>query len=117
MASIAKRPDGVYRARFYDGSGKQHAKHFRRKADAQQWLDRETAKLVSGTWVDPKAAKITVREWCRTWLAGYGTRKPRTVRQAEVHLAKITEAFGSRRLDSIRPSEVSPGPLDSRPRA
>src|SRR5215207_2129159 len=106
MASIAKRPDGAYRARYHDPSGKQHAKHFRRKTDAQQWLDRETAKLVSGAWVDPKAAKITVGEWCRTWLAGYGTRKPRTVRQAEVHISKITEAFGARRLHSIRPSEV-----------
>jgi integrase len=36
----------------------------------------------------------------------YGTRKPRTVRQAEVHIAKITDEFGTRRLDSIRPSEV-----------
>ena len=62
--------------------------------------------MVSGAWVDPRAAKITVGEWCRTWLTGYGTRKPRTVRQAEVHIAKITEAFGARRLDSIRPSEV-----------
>ena len=106
MASIAKRPDGAYRARYYDRSGKQHAKHFRRKTDAQQWLDRETAKLVSGAWVDPKAAKITVTEWCRTWLTGYGTRQPGTVRQAEVHIAKITEEFGARRLDSIRPSEV-----------
>jgi integrase len=106
MASIAKRPDGAYRARYYDPSGKQHAKHFRRKTDAQQWLDRETAELVAGAWVDPKAAKITLGEWCRTWLAGYGTRKPRTVRQAEVHISKITEAFGARRLDSIRPSEV-----------
>ena len=69
-----------------------HAKHFRRKIDAQQWLDTETAKLVTGTWVDPGSAKITVAEWCQTWLAGYGTRKPRTVRQAEVHIAKITEA-------------------------
>lgn len=54
----------------------------------------------------PKAAKTTVGEWCDTWLAGYGTRKPRTVRQAEVHLAKIKDEFGTRRLDSIRPSEV-----------
>ena len=42
-------------------------------------------------------------EWCQTWLTGYGTRKPETVRQAEVHIAKIIEQFGARRLDSIRP--------------
>ena len=107
MASIGpKRADGTYRARYRDPAGKEHARHFRRKADAQRWLDTETAKLVTGTWVDPQATKLTVAEWCETWLAGYGTRKPRTVRQAEVHLSKITETFGSRRLDSIRPSEV-----------
>ena len=49
---------------------------------------------------------LTVGEWCELWLAGYGTRAPRTVRQAEVHVAKIVAAFGGRRLDSIRPSDV-----------
>lgn len=107
MASIGpKRTDGTYRTRYRDPAGKEHAKHFHRKAEAQRWLDTETAKLVTGTWVNPKAAKTTVGEWCDTWLAGYGTRKPRTVRQAEVHLAKIKDEFGTRRLDSIRPSEV-----------
>ena len=78
MASIGpKRQDGSYRARYRDPAGQEHARHFGRKADAQHWLDRETARLVSGTWVDPKAAKITMNEWCQTWLIGYGTRKPR----------------------------------------
>jgi len=106
MANIAKPPDGQYRARYRDRAGQEHAKHFRRKTDAQRWLDAEMAKLVTGTWVDPRSARLTVAEWCNTWLAGYGTRKLRTVRQAEVHIAKIRDEFGSRRLDSIRPSEV-----------
>src|SRR5215213_473806 len=80
MANIAKRPDGRWRARYRDPSGKEHAGHFPRKVDAQKWLDRETAKLQTGTWVEPKSSKITVAEWCQTWLAGYGTRKHSTVR-------------------------------------
>jgi hypothetical protein len=30
MANIEKRPDGVWRARYYDETGKQHGKHFDR---------------------------------------------------------------------------------------
>ena len=106
MTSIAKRPDGQYRARYRDLSGKEHARHFTRKIDARRWLDQETAKLHTGTWVAPKTAKTTVGEWCDTWLKTYGNRKASTVRMAKVHVAKIKDEFGSRRLDSVRPSEV-----------
>ncbi len=49
---------------------------------------------------------MTVAIWCSTWLAGYATPKPSTVRMAEVHVARIAKHFGPRRLDSIRPSDV-----------
>jgi integrase len=106
MTSITKRPDGRWRARYRDGAGKEHARHFARKVDGQRWLDQETTKQQTGSWVDPRTAKTTVEEWCQTWLAGYRTRKPSTVRMAEVHIAKIVAAFGSRRLDSLRPSDI-----------
>lgn len=106
MASIQKRPDGRWRARYRDGVGKEHARHFTRKTDGQRWLDQETAKLQTGTWVDPRTGRLTVGEWCATWLAGYATRKPSTVRMAEVHVAKIVEHFGASRLDAVRPSDV-----------
>lgn len=106
MASIKKRTDGKYRARYRGPDGKEHAKHFTRKVDAQQWLDRETAKIQTGAWVDPVTSKITMRAWSETWMRGYGSRRASTVRQAQVHVDKINEAFGDRRLDSIRPSEV-----------
>ena len=104
--SIARRPDGMWRARYRGPDGKEHAKHFRRQTDAKDWLDQETTKIGTSAWVAPKAAKVTIEEWCTRWLDGYGTRKPSTVRMAEVHIAKIVEHFGSRRLDSIRPSDV-----------
>ena len=37
MANIDKRSNGVWRARYYDDAGKQHARHFARKVDAQSW--------------------------------------------------------------------------------
>lgn len=106
MASIKKRDNGKWRARYRDEAGKEHARHFARRADAQAWLDEQTAKLVTGTHVAPRQARTTVGEWCDTWLAGYGGNRKSTVRQAEVHIARIRTAFGSMPLGSVRPSHV-----------
>jgi hypothetical protein len=48
MASIAKRPDGRWRARYRDAVGKEHARHFARKIDAQRWVTEVTSSMVTG---------------------------------------------------------------------
>ena len=106
MASITKHANGRWRARYYDDAGKQHARHFPRKTDAQRWIDEQTAKLVTGTHITPRNARVTVDEWCTTWLDGYRSRRASTVRQAEVHIARIREAFGTMQLAAVRPSHV-----------
>lgn len=70
MASITKRPDGVWRARYRDEAGKEHARHFPRKVDAQRWLDEVTTSVVTGQYVDPKAGRATVGELGVKWLTG-----------------------------------------------
>lgn len=66
MASLARRPDGRWRARwrarYRDASGKEHSHHFGRKIDAQRWLDTLTTAVTTGTYVDPRASQITVGE-------------------------------------------------------
>lgn len=106
MASIKKRPNGQWRARYRDDAGKEHARHFTRKTDATEWLKQQTAKLVAGTHVTPRQAKTTVGEWCDTWIEGYRGNRATTVRQAEVHLARIKTEFGGMRLGAVRPSQV-----------
>ncbi len=106
MASIKRRPDGQWRARYRDAAGKEHARHFARKVDGQAWLDHVTASVITGHYVGPKTARTTVGEWCATWLAGYATRRPGTVRQARVHMRQIEAAFGTMPLSAIRPSHV-----------
>jgi integrase len=106
MASISKRPSGQWRARYRDDAGKEHARHFDRKVDAQRWLDEQTSKLVTGTHVAPKLARMTVGEWCDLWLAGYQGKRRGTVRAAEVHIARIRPAFGEMPLGAVRPSHV-----------
>ena len=68
MGSIARRPDGTYRPRYRDERGKEHARHFKRKVDAQRWLDEVTAAVQTGTYVDPKRARTTVGELAPVWL-------------------------------------------------
>lgn len=106
MANIARRDDGRWRARYRDESGKEHARHFNRKTDAQRWLDEVTTAVLTGAYVDPKTARTTVGDWCDQWLTGYATRRASTVRQAEVHVAKIKEQFETQRLSAVRPSQV-----------
>src|SRR5262249_41015667 len=67
MASIKRRPDGSYRARYRDAEGREKSKHFERKIDAQRWLDGVTASLVRGDYVDPKAGKIAFGEYATRW--------------------------------------------------
>lgn len=108
MASIDKRPNGTWLARYRPvPNGPQKTRTFKRKVDAQRWLDEAAASiLTTGQYMDAKTARMTVREWCDTWLAGYTTRRPRTVRQAQVHITQIKAAFGPMPLPSIRPSAV-----------
>src|SRR3954447_9869388 len=97
-----------YRARYKGAAGKEVTRAFadKEKSKAQRWLDEVTASQVTGTYVDPKTARTTVADWCETWLAGYATRRPRTVRQARGHVAQITAAFGPMPLSAVRPSSV-----------
>jgi hypothetical protein len=60
----------------------------------------------TGSYVDPKTARTTVEQWCATRLEGYATRRPSTVRQAEVHVKQIVAAFGPMPLSAVRPSHV-----------
>jgi integrase len=95
-----------WRARYVDDQGREHAKGFTRKAEAQRWLDGQTAALVSGMHVAPRDAQMTVSQWCSTWLHGYGSHRPSSVRQAGVHIGRITAEFGDIPLSALRPSQV-----------
>ncbi|MEI6622336.1 MAG: tyrosine-type recombinase/integrase [Actinomycetes bacterium] len=106
MASIAKQPGGKWRARYRDSAGKEHAKHFARKTDAQHWLDEVTASVVTGMYVDPKAGKVTFKQYAEQW-AGIQMHRPTT----QDHVANVLKnhaypAFGDRPINLIMPSDI-----------
>ncbi len=95
-----------WRARYVDDAGREHTRAFERKVDAQKWIDKQISALLRGDHVAPRDAKLTVGEWCDKWLAGYGTRRKSTIRQAEVHFKIIKAHFGSVPLSAVKPSDV-----------
>jgi hypothetical protein len=48
-----------WRARYVDDAGREHARGFGRRGDAQRWLDQITAAQVVGTYTDPALGKMT----------------------------------------------------------
>lgn len=106
MASIAKRPDGQWRARYRDEQGREYAHHFQRKLDAQRWLNDQTAALIGGTHVSPQHDKLTVAAWCDEWLEHYRPPAESSRRQAAVDVARIKRGIGSRRLRTLQPMHV-----------
>lgn len=103
MASIKKRDNGKWRARYRDESGKEHARHFARKTDAQRWLDEVTASVVTGAYVDPRAGKATFDAWFAEWSSRQ-VWAPMTAVQAD--LVRRSVPFASVPLAQLRESHL-----------
>jgi hypothetical protein len=86
--------------------GREVTRAFAKQSDAVKYATAMEADALRGTYIDPRAAKITVAQWCDTWPAGYETQRPGTVRQARVHLKQIIAEFGPLSLAAVRPSHV-----------
>jgi integrase len=103
MASISKRPDGRWRARYRDDGGKEHSAHRARKADAQRWLREQQTALDRGTWVDPSRGKVTFADYFAVWSG-------RQVWTSNTHkamaLAVRSTTFTDVELGKVRASHV-----------
>lgn len=106
MASIAKRPDGRWRARYRDAAGKEHSRHFPRKVDGQRWLAEVTTAVVTGTYVDPAASRTTVAEYAATWMAAQHVRHNTAVNREVVLRLHVLPHLGSRPMASVRPTDM-----------
>jgi len=107
MASISKRPNGQWRARYRDDAGREYARHFDRRVDAQRWLDETTASIVTGAYVaPPNAGRVTFREYAEKWRA-MQVHRPTTQAHVEPMLRRHAyPTFGDRPLSAVLPSDV-----------
>ncbi|MGH3846234.1 MAG: tyrosine-type recombinase/integrase [Pseudonocardiaceae bacterium] len=105
MSSIKKRGDRWF-ARYRDDTGREHAQRFNRKIDAQDWIDKATATLVTGQYVDPRAGRVTFRTCGESWRTT-APHNPSTaylvIRALEKH---IYPAIGDLPISAIRTTRV-----------
>ena len=107
MASIEKRPDGRYRARWREyPSGPQKARQFARKGDAERFLDGIRGDLARGVYIDPAGGRTLFGDYAETWRGGQVHRRS-TATQAERYLRiHAYPKLGRRPMGAIRRSEI-----------
>lgn len=103
MASIKQRPDGRWRARYRDDSGREHARHFVLKRDAQRWINEVTASVITGQYVDPRAGRETWSVWVKSWMARQSWAEG-TVEAATTAVESVPWVDQS--IRSVKPSHV-----------
>ena len=106
MGSVKRHSNGRWRARYRDESGREHARHFARKIDAERWLSTVQADMLRGTYVDPRAGRVTFRDYAERWRS-IQVHRPTTRAQIETHLRRnVYPYLGDRPIGSIRRSEI-----------
>ncbi len=98
--------DARWRARWRSPDGKTREKWFARRVDAERWLTSVQHGKLTGSYVDPRAGKVTFRsyaeEWRKNQIHGHGT----TV-SVEQHLRRhVYPVIGDRPIAAIRTSEI-----------
>ncbi len=106
--SVRKLPSGRYQARYrVDGKMAAAPTTFRTKRDAEAYLSTVRADMERGTWVNPIAGKVTLREYSTKWLEQRPDLRPRTVELYEGELRlHILPVLGDLELAKITPSKV-----------
>ena len=95
----------TYRVRYRDPDGRERSRVFTRKGDAEQFLTDTEARLLAGTWIDPRRSRRRFGSWADEWWQGWAARprrSPAALEAAESHLRlHIRPYFDARPLGSI----------------
>jgi hypothetical protein len=111
MASVERRTVGdgkiTWRPHYRTPGGKQRNRSFDRKVDAERFLTTVESSKLTGSYIDPAAARVTVGVWADRWLAGQTHLKPSTrERYAGILREHIRPLWGTVRLADVRHSDM-----------
>lgn len=107
MASVERRGDGQWRARWreYPG-GPQRSKHFGRKVDAERHLVTVQHDMLTGAYVDPTKARTTVEGFYGVWEARQPWRPATRASVRSVVEQHVLPSLGGRPLGTVRRGDV-----------
>ncbi|MFD7729225.1 tyrosine-type recombinase/integrase [Kitasatospora phosalacinea] len=97
-----------YKARYVGPDGAEKSKSFpdRQKRQAESWLTQIAADMARGTYTDPRAARLTFRQFAESWLSGHqGDTNERGALERHLRL-HVFDVIGSRPLISFQPGHV-----------
>jgi integrase len=97
-----------WRARYVDDDGRERAKGFARKADAQKWLDSEvTAKFATGTYIEPSAGRVTVEHVYRSWFPAQAHIAAKTAAsRRSAWSSRVEPQWGDALVADVRPAAI-----------
>jgi hypothetical protein len=80
VRSLLRKQDGSrrYQVRYVGTDGRERAKTFARKADADRFAASVETDKARGEWIDPRLGKTTVAEWAEGWLGRLAHVQPKT---------------------------------------
>jgi hypothetical protein len=104
VAHIRRHPvdESKWQVRYIDPTGRERARTFRRKVDAEKFLIHVEAQKQRAEWIDPELSATTFADFAAPWLSTRSHLKPKTFEGYESLLrVHILPTFGSTRLDRI----------------
>ncbi|WP_406501419.1 site-specific integrase [Streptomyces sp. NBC_01590] len=97
-----------YRARYTGPDGTEKSKSFpdKQKRLAEQWLNETAADMARGQYIDPRAGRITFRQFAEKWVATHTTEvnsREAAERRLRLHAYPY---IGTRPLPSFQPGHI-----------
>ena len=106
MASIERRPNGRWRARWRDPNGRTQSRIFDRKVDAERFLTTVEHDKLSGAYVGAEGARMTFAEWADEYFASTPKRETTLARDRRTVDHWMIPRLGSMPLATITPRHV-----------
>lgn len=78
MGHVRRTESGRWQARYRDPTGRERARNFTRKVDADRFLIGVESDKLRGHWIDPEAARIRLSEVAERWYSTTAPLKPKT---------------------------------------
>lgn len=96
-----------WQVRYRDPSGRERAKSFPRKADAERFAVTVEADKLRGEWTDPRLSRTNLTDWSARWLRTKTHLKPKTLAGYESNLrAHVLPRFGANELRQVSRLDV-----------
>lgn len=78
MGHLRRTNSGAWQARYRDPTGRERARNFKRRVDAERFLTKIESDKLRGDWIDPEAGRVSVADFAERWHAGTVPLKPKT---------------------------------------